>query len=199
MLVRDWMTRDVVTVTPDTSLMNARRLLDTYEIRHLPVVEHGRVVGMVSDRNLRTSDPALRSALDTLRSDLAEGRFRPVASLMSAPARTVAPTDTLASASALMMAERIGAVPVVAGGRIVGILSLVDCLRAYLAAEREQERRAVGHPAPEDDPDRWVHIPMPPGRPRPGRSRRPRPVAPAPPREQPTEAADGTAPTRKAG
>lgn len=168
MLVRHWMTRDVVTVTPDTSVLNARRLMDTYAIRHLPVVEDGAVVGVCSDRNVRTADPALAHALDNLRSELAEGRYRPVASLMSAPARTIAPTDTIAQASTVMITERIGVLPVVEEGRLVGILSLLDCLRAYLAAEREQARRALAHPCLEDDPDRWVHIPRPPRGPRTG-------------------------------
>lgn len=197
MQVREWMTRNVVTVSPDTSLLNARRLLETYEIRHLPVVADGTVVGIVSSRDICSGDRTLNAALAALRSDLAEGRFRPVSTLMSTPVRSVAPDTPVREAGSLMVAARIGAVPVVEDGRLVGLLSLVDCLRAYLAWEEEQERRSGGQPAPADDPDRWLRIPLPPGDARPGRSPRPRPV------DQGAAAAQGgpppSIPGRKAG
>jgi CBS domain-containing protein len=175
MQVHDWMTRNVVTVTPETSILNARRLLATYGIRHLPVVDDGRVVGMVSSRDLSCGDRTLNAALATLRSDLAEGRYRPVSSLMSTPARTVSPDVPVQRAAALMLDARIGALPVVDSERLVGLLSLVDCLWAYLASEQEHARRAAQQPCPEDDTDRWMRVPFPPeGDPRPGRSPRPR-------------------------
>ena len=54
-LVQEIMTRRVVTVMPDTSLADARRLLDAQRIRHLPVVREDRLVGVVSDRDLRSA------------------------------------------------------------------------------------------------------------------------------------------------
>jgi CBS domain-containing protein len=192
--VKSWMTRNVITVTPDTSIMNARRLLEAYDIRHLPVVDDGRVVGMVSSRDLRCGDRVLSAALATLQSDLADGRFRPVSSIMSTPARTVRPDDLIAMATALMLGARVGAVPVVEGDRLVGVLSVVDCLRAYLASAREQARGTSRHPAVEDDPDLWWRLPMPSGDVRPGRSARPRRVAVSPSAGQPEHESE-----RKAG
>jgi CBS domain-containing protein len=189
------MTRNIVTVTPDTSILNARRLLATYDIRHLPVVDDGLVVGVVSSRDICSGDRTLNAALVALRSELAEGRFRPVSSVMSTPARTGAPPATVGRATELMLAEQIGSVPVVDGDQLVGILSLVDCQRAYLASEREQARRATRHPAVDDDPDRWMRLPFPQGDPRPGRSLRPRPVEDAPPADVHAEPPTG----RKAG
>ena len=191
------MTRNVVTVSPDTSILNARRLLATYEIRHLPVVADGRVVGMVSSRDICSGDRMLNAALAALRSDLAEGRYRPVSNLMSTPARTIDPEATISEASARMLSARVGALPVVADDRLVGLLSLVDCLRAYRAWEHEQLRRGGQHPCPEDDPERWMRLPVPPGDPRPGRALRPRPVdAPA---AAPQVVPPNPLPGRKAG
>jgi hypothetical protein len=114
---------------------------------------------------------------------------------MSTPARTVEPDTTIARASALMLRTGIGALPVVEGERLVGILSLVDCLRAYHAWEAETGRQAAARPGAEDDPDRWVRLPFPPGDRRPGRAGRPRPV----PEDAGTAAEVPPTPTRKAG
>lgn len=161
MLVRRWMTTDVVTVTPTTSVANARRLLGTYGIRHLPVVDGGRVVGMVSSHDVRPTDRVLAGALSALQSDLAAGRSRAVSTVMRTPVLSVAPSDTIADVEQLLVAARVGAAPVLEGARLVGIISVVDCLRAHVAMQHEQSRRAVAHPAVEDDPDRWAAVPLP--------------------------------------
>jgi CBS domain-containing protein len=192
MQVQDWMTRRVVTVTPETSLLNARRLLATYHIRHLPVVDDGHVVGMISSRDICRGDRTLDAALAALQSGLAEGRFRPVSSLMSTPARTVRPADTIARATERMLDAGIGALAVVDEGRLVGVLSLVDCLRAFLASEREQERRSLQHPCIDDDPDRYQRMPLP-GGPWTGRM----PAEPA--ASEPSRAAKAPSQKRKAG
>ena len=77
-------------------------------------LDDGLVVGVVSSRDICSGDRTLNAALAALRSDLAEGRFRPVSSVMSTPARTVRPQDTIGRATQLMLNARIGALPVVA-------------------------------------------------------------------------------------
>lgn len=149
--VADWMTRNVVTVTPHTSVLNARRLLATYGIRHLPVVDGGVLVGLLSDRDLRPADPAVAWALATLRSDLVAGRYRTVSTVMSSPVVVARPGESIAAASRRMIDDRIGALPVVEGRRLVGILSLVDCLRAFLETLPEDERSlAAMTPRPQE-------------------------------------------------
>lgn len=165
MLVRDCMTRAVVTVSPHTSVLNARRLLAGHAIRHLPVVtETGEVVGMVSDHDIGSFDPQLGQVLAGLQSDLLSGRYRRVETVMTAPVHTTAPMQPVAHAAERMVQLRIGALPVVEAGRISGILSLSDCVAAFLAADEA----AVA--------DEHLMVPLGPGDSRPGRPADP-PVA----------------------
>jgi acetoin utilization protein AcuB len=131
--VSAWMTPQPLTVTPATSVLEARRLLRRYGIRHLPVVEHGRVVGMVSSRDVEIGDQVVVASLSALQSDLINGRYRAVETVMSAPAVVMRSTDTVADAARVMVGRGIGAVPVVDGPRLVGLLSIVDCVVALLA------------------------------------------------------------------
>lgn len=166
MLVQECMTRTVVTASPATSVLAARRLLTLYRIRHLPVVEGGAVVGIVSDRDIRLNDRDLTSSLGSLQSDLLMGRYRRLAAVMTAPVHTIRPTVKLHIAALFMVSRHIGALPVVDEGRLVGIISLTDCVWA-LAREDRKHRAA----APRQRDIGW-QMPMPPGDPRPGRPQR---------------------------
>ena len=64
MLVQHWMTRDVVTVEADTPFLEARLLLKEKKIRHLPVVERGRLIGVITDRDLKQAAPSGATTLD---------------------------------------------------------------------------------------------------------------------------------------
>lgn len=168
MLVRDTMTRAVITVAPGTSVLNARRLLAEHDIRHLPVVVGDEVVGMVSDRDVRINDVQLGQLLAGLQSDLISGRYRRVATLMSSPPIVIGPLDSVATAAETMTCRRISALPVVEHGKLVGIIGLTDCVRALVRAEQQRTT-----PAPHEID---AVITMPPGDARPGRPAR-RPVA----------------------
>ena len=90
--------------------------MHTYGIRHLPVVVHGRVLGMISDRDVRGAMPG-----------------RTVADVMSSPAHVVRPDDTIETAARLMLSRHISALPVVdAGGQLTGMITTTDCLLASL-------------------------------------------------------------------
>jgi acetoin utilization protein AcuB len=130
MYVRDWMTANVLTATPQMSVLYVRCLLDCHGIRHLPVMDGERLVGMVSARDVRLADPALAASLTPLQSDIVNGHYRPVEMIMSQPVRTVSSSATLATAAELMLDHGICALPVVDDGRLVGILTTSDCLRA---------------------------------------------------------------------
>jgi acetoin utilization protein AcuB len=129
MLVREVMTPDPVTVTPGTSVAEVRRLLGLHMFRHLPVVDGGRLVGIVSDRDVLVGDPRLTASLQALHSDLLHGRYRRASELQHAPVVTAAPDEELAVAAGRLRELRIGALPVVEDGRLVGILTTADCLR----------------------------------------------------------------------
>ena len=64
MLIREWMTKDVITVTPDTSMLKASKLMKDHNIRRLPVLDGKHVVGIVSDRDIRAASPSKATTLD---------------------------------------------------------------------------------------------------------------------------------------
>jgi len=120
----------VLTVGPDDSLDTAICQMEEHNFHHLPVVEHGRVVGMLSDRDL------LLSVGWMLSRDRAVDHYTHVVSgpmlvrdVMSAPVLSVPVSATIAEAAGVLHERRIGAVPVLSGKRLVGLLSRSDLLK----------------------------------------------------------------------
>jgi acetoin utilization protein AcuB len=141
MLVREWMTRDLITVTETTPLLEARRLFLENEIRHLPVVRDGQLVGIVSDRDLnrllfeRGHEP----------SSVEEAT---VYSVMTTELVTVHPEGPVSAAALLMHNRRVGALPVVEGdGTLVGILTVSDLLEILVAQIGGRDAREPTHSA----------------------------------------------------
>ena len=135
LLVRDSMTREVVTVGPETTAGEALALCREKGIRHLPVLEGGRLGGMISDRDLRSATPALG---DPDRAEALE-RIR-VADEMAKEVATVRPEDPIEEAAIEMYERKIGCLPVVDDGNLVGIVTSSDVMRAFV--------RLVGAHAP---------------------------------------------------
>jgi acetoin utilization protein AcuB len=143
MRVREVMTPDPVVIWPSTSVLYARRLLARHKIRHLPVVAGSRLVGMVSARDIQSTDRHLVTTLSALQSDLVNGRYRPVETVMSEPVCTVGPDVSLQSAAGILVERRIGALPVLDEGRLVGIVTTTDCLRVLTKIQTPDERLSV--------------------------------------------------------
>ena len=133
MLVRSRMTANVFTVTPDTVLGDALQLVREHNIRHLPVVENGELVGLVSDRDLRlAAPPALASDVDykALRSTFEEKKVSDVMTAHEIIGTTeITPIE---DAARLMYEHRIGCLPVMRGSELVGILTETDVMRAFV-------------------------------------------------------------------
>ena len=121
------MTQHPTTCEVDTSLSQVAQILRADQVRHLPVLRDGRLVGMVSDRDLRRAAGAGRDG------------STPVEEVMSRDLRTLDFEDSLADAAALFDRYRIGAAPVLADGETVGILTVTDVLDHCLEALRETE------------------------------------------------------------
>jgi CBS domain-containing membrane protein len=131
MLVRDLMQREVVTLKVNDSLGLADDVMQLGRIRHMPVLMGGVVVGIVSQRDLYRA--AVSSVLQLQRSAEREWLASiPVRNVMSPNVITVAPDETIHAAVELMLRQRIGCLPVVEHGKLVGLVSETDCLR-YLA------------------------------------------------------------------
>lgn len=125
----DAMTEPAVSVGPTDSLLEAARLMVDHQVRHLPVVEQGAVVGMLSDRDIRTiaGDP-----VRYVESPGGEGaRMLNVRDAMAPTPLTIRADRPLTEVANRLADERVGALPVVdTGGRLIGIVSYVDALRA---------------------------------------------------------------------
>ena len=97
MLVKKRMTRDTVTVSPAHSLADALRLTRARRIRHLPVVQDGEVVGIVSDRDVRLAMPSPLTESDERRVAFLEGT--PISAVMRTDVATIGPNDTVEDAA----------------------------------------------------------------------------------------------------
>ena len=135
MKVNQYMSRTVLTVTPETEFHRALDLMRARAVHHLPVVDGGRVVGMVAERDL------LLAAANFGSSEV------PVGEIMSHPAVCVAETALLKEAARLLVEKHIGSLPVLdAKGGLVGIITETDIFK--IAAGMLRARPAVRAAAP---------------------------------------------------
>ena len=148
MKVAELMTRDVATVTPETSLRAAASLLATRTISGVPVVDaSGTVVGVFSEADIlaKVSGERPRGGLLgwLLEADVAlddKIRARTVGEGMTAPAITIAPNRPVHEAAARMVAESVNRLPVVEDGKLVGIVTRADLVRAFTRTDAEIAR-----------------------------------------------------------
>jgi acetoin utilization protein AcuB len=125
--VARWMTRRPKTTSPDTPAVDAAELMREHRIRHVPVVDGGRVVGIISDRDLRRLLPERGENFPT-----AELLRKTARDVMSPLPFTVTPAASLREAAELLCREKIGALPVLEHGALIGIVSVEDLLWAYV-------------------------------------------------------------------
>jgi len=133
MIASEVMTRDPVSVGPGTSVAQVWNIMREMEIRHVPVVEGGKLLGIVSDRDLARVDVAgilSTEGADALRQELAT----PVVRIMSADVISIDTDTELSDAVELLIEHKVGALPVVEPEtrELRGILSYIDVLRALL-------------------------------------------------------------------
>jgi CBS domain-containing protein len=122
MLTTAVMTRDVTVVRPATSLAVAQRIMERKHIRHLPVVDEGRLVGILSDRDLLRYEGSLMDGLDT-----------PAGTAMTPAPITCLITTTVSRVAQLMLDHKIDAVPVVdTAGLLVGLVTSSDLLQLLI-------------------------------------------------------------------
>jgi acetoin utilization protein AcuB len=131
MNAQDIMTVEVVSIPREETLGRAMAMLAELDVRHLPVVHRGELVGMLSDRDLREAG-LFHVAEDAAAEDrLRELRRMPVADAMNSDVVSIDPSTTVPEIVELMIEERVGALPVVEEhtNTLVGIVSYVDVLR----------------------------------------------------------------------
>ena len=129
------MTPKPITITVQESMQGAMELMAMKRIRHLPVVDGaGKLIGLVSDRDLRRAAPSPLFGADH---EKAAGQLdsTTVERIMIRSPATIGPQQRLQDAMKLMVEKKYGALPVVEAGRLVGIITPIDVMKSWLKAQ----------------------------------------------------------------
>jgi len=132
------MAKKVHTVKPLDSILHARQSMVNHRVNQLPVVVDGKLVGIVTDRDIRDAFPSAFEPRTPARErkhriEGSDPKSITVEMVMTENPMTIEAKDTVADAASRMRQERIGALPVVDGGRVVGLLTRSDLLDALVA------------------------------------------------------------------
>ncbi|MBI2217722.1 MAG: adenylyl-sulfate kinase [Candidatus Rokubacteria bacterium] len=130
MRVRELMTRGLITVSPETTVTEARTLMANERIRHLLVTDGGRLAGIVTDRDIRLNLASPATTLSVWELNYLLARLT-VAEVMTKSLIVVEPDRDAREAARIMLDHKIGALPVLDGDRLVGILTETDLVRAF--------------------------------------------------------------------
>jgi acetoin utilization protein AcuB len=137
-LVKDWMTRDVVTVTPHTTLPEAHRLMTDNQIRRLPVMENGRLVGIVTFGDVRGAEASDATSLSIWELTYLIARIK-IHEIMTPDPITISQDATIGEAAQVMLDYKVSGLPVVDGQRkMVGIITESDIFRIVVQEWKEQ-------------------------------------------------------------
>ena len=133
MKVRELMTGAPITVNPDTGVFDARQIMMKERIRHLLVTENRRLVGIVTDRDIRLNLPSQATSLSVWEVNYLLARLT-VGEVMAKGVIITGPDQDVRAAARLMLEHKIGALPVLDGEHLIGILTETDILRAFARA-----------------------------------------------------------------
>lgn len=128
MLVREYMTSPVITVAPDTLVQDAEKMLREHRIHRLPVVDQGKLVGIVTQAKLREVAPSPATSLTVWELNYLLAKMK-VKDVMQGGVVTVTPDTTVEAAATLGQDRGIGTLPVVEDGRVVGVITTTDLYR----------------------------------------------------------------------
>ena len=130
MKVEKWMYKDVQTLTEENSLRDAINLSQSQQIRHIPIVGKGQeLVGIVSDRDIKRFTPSILTEKNAGKHERVLEET-PLGRIMTRDPLTVSPFTLVRDAVEMLCQKKVGALPVVSNGKLVGIISNTDILRA---------------------------------------------------------------------
>jgi len=132
MYVRDHMSPDPIVVAPGDTLRRAHQLIKDHGLRRFPVVEEGRLVGIVTDRDVRQADISSAIVQERRYVEYILDRIQ-VGGIMTSNPITVSPDTSIREAADLILENKIGGLPVVHDGRLVGIITETDLIKALIA------------------------------------------------------------------
>ena len=133
MLVKNWMSKEVITVDADDTMQNAIYTLQEQNIKMLPVMDDVKLVGIITDRDLKKASPSDATTLDMHELLFLISKIK-VRDLMKEPVFTARPDDTVEEAAALLLEKKISGLPVIdEHNRLVGIITRSDIFRVLLS------------------------------------------------------------------
>jgi len=130
-IVRNWMTPNPITITPQTTLPEAYRLMDKYFVRRLPVINKGKLVGIVTRGDIREAQASTATTLSVYELNYLLDQI-PAKEFMAYKPITISPDATIAEAARLMLQYKVGGLPVVENGELVGIITETDLCRLLI-------------------------------------------------------------------
>jgi acetoin utilization protein AcuB len=133
MKVRELMTGALICATPGTPVCDARQTMMKERIRHLLITEERRLVGIVTDRDIRLNLPSPATSLSVWEISFLLGRLT-VGEVMTKGVIVIGPDREARDAARLMLEHKIGALPVLDEGHLIGIITETDVLRAFARA-----------------------------------------------------------------
>ena len=141
MKVDAWMQKEVLTQTEESSLRDAINLSRKHHIRHIPITRNQKeLVGIVSDRDIKRFTPSILSERSTGEHERVLEET-PLARIMTKDPQTISPTQSIREAVELFCKTKVGALPVVIQGKLVGIITETDMLKAFHQALLRAENR----------------------------------------------------------
>jgi len=133
MLVKNWMSKDVITVDIDDSMQNAIYILQKHNINILPVMENGNIVGIITDRDLKKASPSDATTLDIHELLYLISKIK-VRNLMKKPVYTIPHDFTIEEAAAILLEKRISGLPVVdEKNQLIGIITRSDLFQVIIS------------------------------------------------------------------
>ena len=127
--VRDWMTPNPIVVDEDMTLPDVHAMMKEYNVRRLPVVDkHGHLVGIVAQSDVREAQPSDATTLSIYELNYLLAKLK-VNKIMTAPVVSISLDNTIADAAKMMLEHKIGGLPVIEDGKVVGIITESDIFR----------------------------------------------------------------------
>jgi CBS domain-containing protein len=148
-LVKNWMTRNVITVSADTGLAEAHRLMTERKIRRLPVIKNNHLVGIVTLGDVREAEPSDATSLSVWEVNYLLAQLK-VEKIMTQNPITISPYATIGEAAWLMLKYKVSGLPVVdKEGQVVGIITESDIFRVVVQEWDKQEEKQPSQAATE--------------------------------------------------
>ena len=131
MLVKDRMSKRLITIDEDTTIMKALTIMKDNGVRRLPVIKDQKITGIVTDRDLKEATPSKATSLDVHEIYRLLSEIK-VKDIMSRDLLTIRPDESIEKAAMLMLKRKISGLPVMEEGGLVGIITETDIFRALV-------------------------------------------------------------------